>query len=79
MAIYDDKWFEVWYSEGKDVIPNYLLIVTFDKRSEEVIVLDPSNSNKSAFRAKNYEDVRSWLSADEFELVEGRVFPDDGY
>ncbi len=80
MAIYDDKWFEIWYSEGKEVIPYYLLMVTPNSNKlGEIIVIDPLKNNAVDFQGKNYEKVCSWLWDDEFHLVEGRVFPDDGW
>ena len=80
MTIYDDKWFEIWYSEGSEVLPTYLLIVTTNSnKSGEILVIDPSKNNAVVFRGKNYEDVCSWLWEDDFHLVEGRVFPDDGW
>ena len=50
MAIYDDKWFEIWYSEGVEVIPNYLLIVTTDEKDRgKIIVIDPQKIMKFVF------------------------------
>ena len=80
MATYDDKWFEVWYSEGTDILPTYLLIVATDSnKSEEILVIDPLKSNEIVFRSKKYEDVCSHLWEDEFHLIEGRIFPDGGW
>jgi hypothetical protein len=76
MAIFDDAWFEIWYSEGAGFIPYYLLVVTFDKPNGDVLVLDPFQKNEITFRAKQYEVVKDWLRADDYELVEGRMFPD---
>ena len=28
MATYEDKWFEIWYTDGVDIVPSHLLIVT---------------------------------------------------
>jgi hypothetical protein len=79
MAIYDDKWFEVWFVDGVEYIPAYLVIVTPNPKIKgEIIVLD-LNKNEILFRSKSYEDVRNWLTEDEFDLVDGRVFPDDGW
>jgi len=79
MAIYDDKWFEFWYSEG-NVLPTYFLIVTPDEKEKgKIIVIDPLKNNEIVFRGKDYEEVCSWLSEDEFLLVEGRMFDDDGF
>ena len=79
MRIHEDKWFEVWFSDGEDVIPYYLLIVTPDlNKLGNVIVLDPK-SNEIIRKGHNYEDTKLWLLEDEYSLVEGRVFPDDGW
>jgi len=80
MSIYDDKWFEIWYSEGVEVIPHYLLIVTTDEKDRgKIIVIDPQKNNEICFRGKDYDEVCNWLWEDDFHLVEGRVFPDDSY
>jgi hypothetical protein len=79
MAIYDDKWFEFWYSEG-DVLPNYFLIVSPDKNEKgKIIVIDPLKNNEIVFRGKDYEEVSDWLIEDEFHIVNGRMFDDDGW
>ena len=79
MAIYDDKWFEVWWTPGTDVIPACLYIVTPDeKHPQQIIVLDPHDNFRVVYEGHNYEDTRLWLREDEFALVNGRMFPDDG-
>lgn len=78
--IYDDKWFEVWFSEGDSVIPYYLLVVTPDANNPGVVVvLDPKENNKVVYQGQSYEDTVLWLREDEYSLVEGREFPDDGW
>lgn len=80
MATYEDKWFEVWYSDGEDVNPTYLLIVTPNpKNPSQILVIDPYQKNKVLYKAKDYEDAVCWLQEDEYDLVEGRIFPDDGW
>jgi hypothetical protein len=80
MAIYDDQWFEIWYSDGESYEPYYLLLVMPNPQNKgEIIVSDREKNNEIIFRSNNYEEVRNWLSEDEFELVEGRTFPDDGW
>ncbi len=80
MSISDDRWFEVWFSEGEDVAPAYVLIVTPDKKKPgQVVVLDPQKEYKIVDQDKKYDDTRLWLLEDEFSLVDGRVFPDDGW
>jgi hypothetical protein len=80
VAIYDDKWFEFWYSDGEHVVPHYFLIVTPDtKNLGKINVLDPLKNNEVAFCGKNYDEVTDWLWEDDFTLVDGRIFPDDGW
>lgn len=80
MAIYDDQWFEVWYSDGESYIPSYwLLVIPNPKNNTEIVVLDMQKNNEIIFRANDYSEISNWLSEDEFELVEGRIFPDDGW
>ncbi|HEX8736236.1 MAG TPA: hypothetical protein VF721_12985 [Pyrinomonadaceae bacterium] len=79
MAIYDDKWFEVWFVAGVEYVPAYLVIVTPNPKIQgEIMVLD-LNKNEILFRSKSYEDVYNWLTEDEFIMVDGRVFSDDGW
>jgi hypothetical protein len=80
MAIYDDKWFEFWYSDGEDVVPyHFLIVVSNTKNAGEIIVLDPFKNNEVVFRGKNYKEICAWLTEDEYQLIEGRTFPDDGW
>ena len=80
MATYEDKWFEIWYSDGEDVVPTYLLIVTPNPHANgQILVLDPQLNNKIVFEAKDYEDAFYWLREDEYTVVDGRQFPDDGW
>jgi hypothetical protein len=79
MATSEDKWFEIWFSEGEDVIPTHLVLVMPDPmQPEQVLVLDPFEGYKTVYRGRNYEDVHDWLREDEYSLVRGRVLPDDG-
>lgn len=80
MAIYDDKWFEVWYSDGTDVTPTYLLIVTPNpKELGRILIMDPFLRYEIVFDAKDYESAHHWLCEDEYSLANGRQFPDDGW
>jgi hypothetical protein len=80
MSIRDDNWFEVWFVEGGDMAPAYLLIVKPDKiRRGYVVVYDPHKDFQIIHEGHNYEDTRLWLQEDEFSLVQGREFPDDEY
>lgn len=80
MSISEDKWFEVWYLQGVDVTPSCLYIVTpSPKNPGQTIILDPYNGNRVVYEGRNYEAALNWLREDDFTLVEGRVFPDDGW
>jgi hypothetical protein len=79
MAIHDDQWFEVWWEEGVDVVPSRLLIVTPDLRDKRVLVIDPYDGGRTVYEAKDYEDAANWLREDEYSMVRGREFPDDGW
>ena len=78
MAISEDKWFEVWFAEGVDVIPSELLIVTPDPSNPgQILVTDVFE--KLHYQAKDYEAAKHWLLEDEYSLANGREFPDDGW
>lgn len=66
-------WFEVWADFGQT--PPYLLLVQDD--GADINVFDPQENRRSVFTAKDYETVFNWLREDEFELVRGRVEPDE--
>lgn len=79
MATYDDDWFEVWHT-GEEAPPAYLLLVVSNKGANGIIrVLDPFKNNEQVFASAEYEEVTDWLGEDEYELLEGRFFPDDGW
>ncbi len=70
----EKEWFEVWYVQGVDYIPAYLVVITPNpKNQSEIIVLDLTK-NEIIFKSENYEDVSDWLSEDEFISVQGREF-----
>lgn len=78
--ISEDKWFEFWYSEGEDVLPTYTLAITPDpNKSGDILVLDPQKNYLEVFRGKNYDEARYYVTEDDYELMEGRMFPDDGW
>jgi hypothetical protein len=66
-------WFEVWADIGQT--PPYVLLVQSD--GADINVFDPQESRRRIFTAHDYETVFSWLREDEFELVRGRVAPDE--
>ena len=58
---------------------SHLLIVTPNPENRSrVLVIDPFAQSKIVFEGKDYEDACRWLGEDEYELVSGREFPDDG-
>jgi hypothetical protein len=80
MSISKHKWFEVWFDEGSDLLPSYLLIVVPDADNDgQVVVHDPFENNRIVHQGQSYEETTAWLAEDEYSLVVGRVFPDDGF
>ena len=80
MATYDNKWFEIWYADGVEYIPSHLLIVApKPENRSSVIVIDPYLSDKIVYEGNDYQNVVDWLTEDEYEMVSGRIFPDDGW
>lgn len=80
MAIHDDRWFEVWWAHGVDVTPSHLLIVTPDPENRSrVLVIDPYDGGRTVYASKDYEDAFNWLREDDYSMVGGREFPDDGW
>lgn len=66
-------WFEVWADIGQT--PPYLLVV--QAGGADINVFDPQENRRRVFSAQDYETVFNWLREDEFELVRGRVEPDE--
>jgi hypothetical protein len=80
MSTTQDRWFEVRFDQGEDLLPTYLLVVIPDAaRPGLVLVLDPLENNRVVHKGQNYEETRFWLAEDEFSLVAGRVFLDDPF
>jgi hypothetical protein len=80
MATYEDRWFEVWWLQGVDITPSHLVIVTPDpKDRSRVLVLDPFSGDSVLYECKDYEDAHTWLRQDDYSMVGGREFPDDGW
>jgi hypothetical protein len=76
---FDDKWFEVWFVSGVEILPAYLVVVFPNPgRPGEILVID-LDKNKRLFAGANYEEVFNWLTEDEFQQVTGREFFDDGW
>ncbi|MBK8147147.1 MAG: hypothetical protein IPK58_02740 [Acidobacteria bacterium] len=56
----DDQWFGVWHTQGRDVLPTYLLIIAADRINWRGIrVVDPLKQNELVFVGSTYEEV-SW-------------------
>jgi hypothetical protein len=80
MSTSENRWFEVWYSQGENLIPTWILIVVPDEsRPGRILIHDPISNNKLLHSADSYDAATDWLIADEYELVHGRQFPDDGW
>lgn len=78
LPILEDHWFEVWFTQGDNLIPTWLLIVIPDLENPgKVLICDPLANNKVVFLADDYEKATDWLVEDEYELVEGRQFEID--
>jgi len=70
------EWFEVWYVNGVEYIPAYLVVVAPNpEKQNEIIVLDITK-NEIIFKDQDYEVVRDWLLEDGFSSLNGREFPD---
>ena len=77
MSTSEDLWFEVWFDEGEDALPTWLLIVTPDKASPgKVVVYDPQENYRVVHQGQSYDATRLWLQEDEYSLIHGRMFPD---
>ena len=68
------RWFEVWAEELSD--PPYLLVVKPDVNNSDCIAVYDPLENRIIHQGHSYEDTSRWLEEDEFNLVEGRVFPE---
>lgn len=81
MSIFDNRWFEIWSSPGAGALrPTWLYVVTPDEeRPGQIQVFDPQENYRIVYQGKDYEDTLMWLTEDEYELVQGRMFPDDGF
>jgi hypothetical protein len=82
----EDRWFEVWYSPGGDLrpqfdlLPTWLLIAVPNVEAPgHVLVFDPLKNNEIVFHGPSYEEAVNWLIEDEYELAQGRMFPNDGF
>jgi hypothetical protein len=70
----EKEWFEVWYVEGVNYFPSYLVVVLPNPENQNEIIVVESAKNEIIYKSHSYENVRSWLSDDEFVCVEGREF-----
>lgn len=69
----EDKWFEIWFDESDEVLPNWLLIVTPDPANPGFVVVYDPFEKRVIHSGDNYDDTCVWLAEDEFELVRGRM------
>ena len=81
MSISDDRWFEIWSASGGGRLrPVWLYVVTPDEENQgQFVVFDPQEAYRIVHHAPNYEAAVTWLWEDDFSLVEGRMFVDDGF
>lgn len=81
MSTSEDRWFEIWFSEGGGHLrPQWLYIVTPDEAKRGYVLgYDPQENFRIVYEGQNYEDTRQELLEDEFSLAQGRMFPDDGW
>lgn len=72
MADQNSQWtsFEVW--ADKDLTPPYILLVI--ENEDRFQVLDPTEGNKIAFEAEDYEIVKNWLLEDEYDQIGNREY-----
>lgn len=79
MSTSEDRWFEIWFSEGEDLRPTWLLALTPDlMKPGSFVVYDPQENNRIVHQG-DYDNTINWLLEDEYSRVEGRMFPDDGW
>jgi hypothetical protein len=79
MSTSEDRWFEVWFDQGEDVLPTWLLIVTPDVANPGLVLVHDPFENRIVHRGQNYKDTRIWLAEDEYSLASGRMFHDETY
>lgn len=78
MSVSTDRWFEVWFDEGEHTLPTWLLIVIPDPAHPGLVQVYDPFEKRVVHQGETYEDTCIWLAEDEYSLVNGRVFPDDG-
>ena len=79
MAVSEDRWFEVWFIYTVDLLPTHLLIVTPDKLDSSKVVVIDSQDGEIIREGYGYEETKDWLLEDEYSMIRGREFPDDGW
>jgi hypothetical protein len=45
MSTSEDKWFEVWFDQGEDAVPTWILIVTPDKTNPGLVIVSDPQEN----------------------------------
>jgi hypothetical protein len=71
----ENEWFEVWYVQGVEYVPAYLVVVTPNPENQDEIIVVDIAKNEIIYKSQSYEDVHLWLTEDEFSFVKGREFP----
>jgi hypothetical protein len=67
-----EEWFEVWYVPGVDFEPALLVVVMPNPQKAGEIVVKDQCTDTILYKSDSYEDVRVWLTEDEFGFVVGR-------
>ena len=71
----DFQWIEVWIDYGSD--GGGFLVLRLNKENQYELV-NPHNNNELFRIFSEYSAATQWLAQEEFELIEGRWFPDKG-
>ena len=77
MSTPDNGWFEIFYDQSDDVLPNWLLIVIPDSNDPNLMLVYDPFEKRIVHSGDNYQNTRIWLAEDEFQLVSGRMFRDE--
>ena len=72
MGYQRQKWFEIWFVEGWEISPAYLVVVAPDPNEPESVIVRDYNNGEVLFSAKSYQEVVYWLTEDDFGKVTGR-------
>lgn len=70
----EKEWFEIWYVDGVNYFPAYLVVVLPNPENQEEIIVVDSTKSEIIHKSQSYEDAHQWLTEDDFSLVTGREF-----